>query len=90
MPSHFASVTELIKMSEAELLQEIRTHRSELQKARINITLNKEKDTAQYRRNRRQLARMETALTMVRGGVTAQPKPLKTAKKSARVSAPRK
>ena len=86
MPTHFATVAELIKMNESELLTEIRAHQTELQKARMNIRLSKEKDTAQYRRNRRQLARMHTALTMVR----TKTGPLKPVKKSATVSAPRK
>ncbi len=89
MPTHFATVAELIKMNESELRQEIRSHQTELQKARMNIRLNKEKDTAQYRRNRRQLARMHTALTMVQGKAVA-PVALKPVKKSATVSAPRK
>lgn len=82
MPKHSVTIAELLKMSEAELRQEIRSHRSLLQQKRMAIRLSKEKDTAQYQRDRRQVACMETALTMIRT------KALKPATKSSTVPAP--
>lgn len=61
--SSSVSITELRTMQVADLRKEIRTQRTEVQKMRIQITMNTEKDTAKYRREKRQLSRMLTVLT---------------------------
>lgn len=50
-------------MQIADLRKEIRSHRTHVQKMRLQITMNTEKDTGKYRRDKRQLARMMTVLT---------------------------
>ena len=50
-------------MSVIDLRKEIRAHQTEVQKMRLQITMNTEKDTAKYRREKKQLARMMTVLT---------------------------
>ena len=50
-------------MQVADLRNEIRSHQTQVQKMRLQITMNTEKDTARYRREKRHLARMMTILT---------------------------
>jgi ribosomal protein L29 len=50
------------KMSSDELRREVSDRRVHLQKMRLGIGLGKEKDTAKYQREKRELARMLTAL----------------------------
>ncbi len=76
-----ATVAELQKMTIPELLKEIRGQQALVRKMRMEITLRKEKDSAKYRNERKQLARMETALTMVRAGAPAVQKTAKPAPK---------
>lgn len=83
-------------MQIADLRKEIRSHQTHVQKMRLQITMNTEKDTARYRREKRQLARMMTVLTEKMKG-TNEAKESKEAKeilrdkpKIATVSAPKK
>ncbi len=57
------TITELRTMQIGDLRKEIRSHQTHVQKMRLQITMNTEKDTAKYRREKRQLARMMTVLT---------------------------
>ncbi|PIR48411.1 50S ribosomal protein L29 [Candidatus Peregrinibacteria bacterium CG10_big_fil_rev_8_21_14_0_10_55_24] len=57
------SMDELRNMNLTDLRREIREGSTLLAKLRLGIKMKKEKDTARYRREKRQLARMQTALT---------------------------
>ena len=83
--STLATITELQKMSAKELSSEIRAQQALVSKLRIEIELRKEKNSAKYRNERRQLARMETVLTQTMKKKGEEP--LKAAPKSATVSA---
>ena len=61
--SSITTITELRTMSVDDLRKEIRAHRTHVQKMRLQITMNTEKDTARYRTEKRQLARMMTVMT---------------------------
>ena len=63
-------------MQVEDLRKEIRSQQTHVQKMRLQITMNTEKDTARYRREKRQIARMMTVLS----------EKLKTASVSARKS----
>jgi hypothetical protein len=67
-----------------ELRKEILEQQTLVRKMRLGIHLNKEKDSAKYRREKRALARMLTA----QHSAVAQPKELKTKPKTRKVSAP--
>lgn len=60
MSTHLSTYGELEAMPKEDLGKEIVTQRAIVRKMRLGILLNKEKDTAKYRRERRQLARMLT------------------------------
>ncbi len=60
--STLATITELRAMQAADLRKEIRAQQSNVRKMRLQITMNTEKDTGRYRREKRQLARMMMAL----------------------------
>ena len=66
-------------MQVEDLRKEIRSQQTHVQKMRLQITMNTEKDTARYRREKRQIARMMTVLS----------EKLKTASVSARKSSKR-
>ena len=55
------SIAELQKMSPRDLQREIRAQRILVARLHMQVRMNKEKDTAKYQRERRQLARMCTA-----------------------------
>lgn len=95
--SSSTTITELRTMQVSDLRKEIRTQRTEVQKMRIQITMNTEKDTAKYRREKRQLARMLTVLTEKEREATNGIKAIKETKemlnvkpKTAKVSSPKK
>jgi hypothetical protein len=50
-------------MQIADLLREFKAQELLVEKMRLGVKLKKEKDTARYRREKRQLARMKTELT---------------------------
>lgn len=56
---------ELKKMTPADLAKEIRAKENEVVKLRLGVKLGKEKDSAKYIRERKQLARMKTVYTEV-------------------------
>lgn len=57
------TLTELRKMRPEDLLKEIRTQENSVVKLRLGVKLGKEKDSAKYIREKKQLARMKTVLT---------------------------
>jgi hypothetical protein len=67
MATHLPSYGELTAMPREDLRKDIVAQRALIRKMKLAVLLNKEKDTAKLRRERRQLARMLTAWT-------AQPK----------------
>ncbi len=56
------SIKELKNMPLEDLLREIKEQSSVVAKLRLGIKMNKEKDTAKYKREKKQLARMKTVL----------------------------
>ncbi len=95
--SSTTTITELRTMQIADLRKEIRSHRTHLQKMRLQITMNTEKDTGKYRRDKKQLARMMTVLTekekdtgSTKGTKETKEVDLNTKPKTARVAAPKK
>lgn len=83
MSTH-ASYAELLKMPIEDLERDIREQNLTVRKLRMGITMMKEKDTAQLKRERRMLARMMTALGQ------RSTEQLKTPKKTSTVPAPSK
>ncbi len=78
--------TELMAMQMGDLRKEILAQQTTVRKMRIGITMNKEKDSARYRREKRMLARMQTALTMkTKAESAASKETLKTAPKATTV-----
>lgn len=57
------TMKELRKMNLADLTREALLKQALVSKMRLGIKMKKEKDTAKYRREKRQLARMQTVLT---------------------------
>ncbi len=66
MPTASSTIGDLLSMSVEDLQKELRTQRVAVAKLRIDVELRKEKDTARYRRERRHLALLETALSRKR------------------------
>jgi ribosomal protein L29 len=56
------ALAELRRMRPEDLRRDIRKSEEAIMKMRLGIKIGKEKDTARYRRSRRQLARMLTVL----------------------------
>lgn len=65
MAIHQTSFGELTAMPVEDLRKEIVTQRALVSKMRLGIQLNKEKDSAKFRRERRALARMLLAFDAV-------------------------
>ncbi|MBU0458785.1 hypothetical protein KJ652_02635 [Patescibacteria group bacterium] len=61
--SSLLSIDELTNMQLPDLLREIKEQSSQVAKMRLGIKMNKEKDNAKYKREKKQLARMQTVLT---------------------------
>ena len=78
------TITELRAMALPDLRKELRAQHTYVRKMRLQITMNTEKDTGRYRREKRQLARM----MMVMGEKAKET--LKKKPKTATVSAPKK
>lgn len=57
------TIAELHKMNLSDLQREVHEQRTHVAKLRLGIKMKKEKDTAKYRREKTQLARMVTVLT---------------------------
>ena len=60
--SSVTTITEMRTMQIADLQKELRAQRTHVQKMRLQITMNTEKDTGKYRREKKQLARMMMVL----------------------------
>ena len=90
--SSLFTTKELSGMQTSDLQKEIRSQRSHVQKMRVQITMNTEKDTAKYRREKKALARMMTFLTAKKGaeGEKGKEDALKTPAKNATISAPKR
>jgi ribosomal protein L29 len=93
MASHIASFGELLAMPGDELRKELAQQKALVRKMRLGIHLNKEKDTAKYRREKRSLARMLTAqLALARGAKpavkTESTKKLKQKPKTGKLASP--
>jgi hypothetical protein len=82
MSTH-ATITELQAMQVADLEKDLRAQQTVVRKMRIELTLNTEKDSARYRREKKHLARLQTVLSGKRGQA------LKAPAKTATVSAPK-
>lgn len=54
------TIKELRTMTPEDLLKEIRAQENEVVKLRLGVKLGKEKDSAKYIRQKKQLARMKT------------------------------
>lgn len=88
------SITELRSMSLADLQKDLRAHQTHVRKMRLQITMNTEKDTGKYRREKKQLARMMMVLGEKgkegKKGQEGKEEALKKAPIAAKVAAPKK
>ncbi len=66
MSSSTSTLGELLAMDIADLGRDLRQQRTAVAKMRMDIEMRKEKDTARYRRERRYLALLETAIARKR------------------------
>ncbi|MFH1670412.1 MAG: 50S ribosomal protein L29 [Patescibacteria group bacterium] len=57
------TIAELRKMQSEDLLRELCEQAAIVAKLRLGIKMNKEKDTGKYRREKKQLSRMQTVIT---------------------------
>lgn len=87
MATH-SSITELRNMQNSDLEREAQNKREHVAKMRMAIELRAEKDTAVYRREKKELAQILTVLREKKVPADVQT-PLKTAPKSRKVRAPR-
>ncbi|MEK7218931.1 MAG: hypothetical protein AAB728_05715, partial [Patescibacteria group bacterium] len=81
MPTHLSSFGELAVMPPDELRRDIASQRTLVRKMRLGIEMKKEKDTARYRREKRQLSRMLTA----EGALQKQPQKVLKSKPKSRI-----
>lgn len=95
--SSITTITELRTMQLADLRREVRAQQTEVRKLRLQIEMNTEKDSAKYRREKRQLARMMMVMGEKEKGIESpkategtKAKELKQKPKTARVAAPKK
>ncbi len=86
MATHHASYGELLAMPIDELRRDIMTQRALVTKMSLGIQMNKEKDTARYRTERRMLARMLLAMHILKAK-TKSKSTLKTKKNSRTIPA---
>jgi ribosomal protein L29 len=94
MATH-STLKELRNMQTADLRKEVEQKRVVVAKMRLGLEMRSEKDSALYRREKRELARILTVLGEKQGSEPAPAKattgktPLKKASKSRKVAAPR-
>ncbi len=90
--AHQITFAELLGMQADDLRRELRAQETLVRKLRIGISLNKEKDTAKYRREKKTLARMHTAATQKQASALkhAQHSPTVPARRSSSATAGRK
>ncbi len=84
MAKHTTKSAELRALAPEDLRKEITEQRAAVAKMHIGISLRSHKDTAAFKREKKQLARMLTALRQ-----NDSSKALKTTAKTATVSAPK-
>lgn len=72
--THIVTVAELRSMPIADLQKEFRAQRAHVCKMRLQITMNTEKDTGRYRREKKQLARMMMVLEEKKTQLMQKPK----------------
>jgi hypothetical protein len=89
MTLHQTSHGELLAMPIEDLRKDILTQRALIARSRLGIQLNKEKDTAKYRRDRRMLARMLAAMQTLQMKASKEKTiaPLKSKRKSRTIPA---
>ncbi len=78
-----SAITELLKMNPEDLHREAKGKRASLSRKRMHLELKKDKDSASYRREKKELARILT-VTNMRKAEPLQKKPV-----SPKVSAPK-
>jgi len=61
--AHLTTIKELRNMQIGDLIREILQHMSLVAKLRLGIKMKKEKDSAKYKREKKQLSRMQTVLS---------------------------
>lgn len=83
--SQHITTTELRKMTPQDLSKEIGEKRGSIAKMRIAVAMRTQKDTAQYRREKKDLARMLTVLQEINHEKTSKEAPLKTPRKASKV-----
>jgi ribosomal protein L29 len=89
MATH-ASIAELRNMQPADLHKEAQGKRMSIAKMRLGLEMRSEKDSALYRRERKELARMLTVLSeKAKMAPKSEKTALKTKSKASKVRAPR-
>lgn len=78
------TTAELRKMAPADLRKEISDKRADVAKMRMAVMARSEKDTAKYRREKKDIARMMTVLTQI--DVAQEKSPATTLKPKRKVS----
>ena len=81
MAKHVTTTAEFRNMQPEDLQREVKEKRQIVAKMRLGLEMRSEKDSAQYKRERKELAKMLTVLH--------EKQTLKTAVKSAKVPAPK-
>jgi ribosomal protein L29 len=88
--AHHTTITELRNMQHADLRKEVQEKQMTIAKMRLGLTMRSEKDSALYRRERKELARILTVLQEKEISASNTEKtPLKTRPTSRKVRAPR-
>jgi len=77
-------------MSREDLMGELRTHQNIAAKLRMDIELKKEKNSAKYKAEKKQIARIQTVLASVPASQAAVQNELKKQPKTRTVRAPKK
>ncbi len=80
MSTH-ASYTEILKMMPDEIGRELTERQLSVAKQRLLVQLGSQKNTASFRNDRRQVARLQTALSQKKQAPAQVEAPKKTAKK---------
>lgn len=88
--SKVVSAAELRKMPAADLRKEIVEKRASVSKMKVAVEMRSHKDTAQFRRERKELARMLTVLNQVESSDNSTKTPLKAERKASTVRASKK
>lgn len=80
-----SAATELRKMTPQDLSKEISDKRAGIAKMRISVAMRSQKDTAQYRREKKDLARMLTIMNELNRAHAPKDSALKPARKASKV-----